>query len=95
MFNRTHLQVKVNYKFRFLNFNSRGLLNDVILLKLDFSVLAAAVVAVDGVVVEVVDGDEAGLLDAKARHRMDELVALGPRREVGGREGGGKFLEEI
>jgi len=93
MFNRTHLQVKVNYKFRFLNFNSRGLLNDVILLKLDLSVLAVAVV--DGVVVEVVDGDEAGLLDAKARHRMDELVALGPRREVGGREGGGKFLEEI
>ena len=92
MFNRTHLQVKVNYKFRFLNFNSRGLLNVVILLKLDLSVLA---VAIDGVVVEVVDGDEAGLLDAKARHRMDELVALGPRREVGGREGGGKFLEEI
>jgi len=93
MFNRTHLQIKVNYKFRFLNFNSRGLLNYVILLKLDLSVLAVAVV--DGVVVEVVDGDEAGLLDAKARHRMDELVALGPRREVGGREGGGKFLEEI
>ena len=93
MFNRTHLQIKVNYKFRFLNFNSRGLLNDVILLKLDLSVLAVAVV--DGVVVEVVDGDEAGLLNAKARHRMDELVALGPRREVGGRERGGKFLEEI